>query len=98
MPTSERWRTLHVTLPIDTAGTTPSPAATSSDTPKPSPAIVACSGDEEESVTEVITGVASKDALYLHPFDARHSARIDATETVTVGAELRVVKQDGSMG
>ena len=70
--TSERSITLHGTLPIDTAGTTPSPADASSARVRPSPTIETCGGEDVESVTEDIKGVKSSDALYLQPLEARH--------------------------
>lgn len=72
MLASERWTTLQGTLPIDTAGTTPSPAAASSATLSPSPVIVACGGEDAESVMEAMDGVNSSEALYLQAFAARH--------------------------
>jgi hypothetical protein len=98
MLTSERCSTLHGTLPIATAGTMPSPAAASSVTLSPSPKIVACNGEDAEKATEVINGVNSLEATYLHPLEARQAALIDATETVTAGTELNTVKAEGSMG
>jgi hypothetical protein len=49
-------------------------------------------------VTDAMDGVTSLEAMYLHPFGARHSALIDATETVTAGAGLDKLKQEGSIG
>lgn len=83
---------------METAGTTPSPADGSPVTLKPSPTMVACGGDDVETVTEASEGVARAEALYLHPFDARHWALTDATDTVKAGDKLGTVKEEGSMG
>jgi hypothetical protein len=60
--------------------------------------IVTCNGEDVERVAEAIDGVNALVAEYLHPLVARHSALIDATETVTAGTELNTVKDEGSIG